>query len=126
METPLMDVQIVDALLKEMHSLPIADNKILNLSHDQIMVPERTLSELYPKFTLDDMRKALWEVFSRGIVVTDAQLGKFSRSDLLRYHDICLQIIEAGFFIANAYLKTEATRTNFIKGPTSTGNKPAN
>ena len=119
-----MDAQIIDSLLREMHTLPIADNKILSLNHDQILCPERTLSELYPKFTLDDIRKALWEVFSRSIIVTDPQLGKFSRPDLLRYHDTCVQIIEAGFFIANGYLKNAAARTNFIKGPTSTGNKP--
>ena len=83
MDAPLMDAQIIDSLLREMHTLPIADNKILSLNHDQILCPERTLSELYPKFTLDDMRKALWEVFSRSIIVTDPQLGKFSRPDLL-------------------------------------------
>lgn len=124
METPLIDAQIIDSLLKEMHTRPIADNKILNLTNDQILVPERTLSELYPKFTLDEMRKALWEVFARSIVVTDSQLGKFSRPDLLRYHDTCVQIIEASFFIANDYLKAVANRNTCIQGTASTVKQP--
>ena len=116
MDTPLIDIQAIDAMLAKMHTLPIADNKILNLSHDQILCPERTLSQLYPKFALDQMRKALWEVFSRSIIVEYGQLGKFSRQDLLRYHDTCVQIIEASFFVANDYLKAVATRNDFIHG----------
>ena len=124
MDTPFIDTQLIDSLLEKMHTLPINDNKILNLSNYQILCPDRTLSELYPKFTLDQMRKALWEAFSRSIIVEDAQLGKFSRPDLLRYHDTCVQIIEAGFFIANDYLKAAATRNDCIKGTTLTGKAP--
>jgi hypothetical protein len=86
----------------------------LRLTTDQIINPEKALTELYPQFTLHNMREMLWEVFSRSLVVNDNELGAFSRVDLLRYYTFVVQIVEAGLLVANSYKRAVETRNDFI------------
>jgi len=104
----------------------VNENKPLRLTTDQLIGPAKALAELYPQFTLHDMREVLWEVFSRSLVVKDEELGGYSRSELLRCHALCAQIIELGFFVANDYKKAVETRNDFIHGRPTVDNQPTN
>jgi len=95
-------------------SAVVNENKPLRLTTDQMIAPDRALSELYPQFTLHDMREVLWEVFSRSLVVKDNELGSYSRPDLLRYHSFCVQVIELSFFVAKDYIRAVETRNDFV------------
>src|SRR5579862_3953738 len=85
--------------MANLFSAVVNENKPLRLTTDQMIAPDKALSELYPQFTLHDMREVLWEVFSRSLVVNDNELGVYSRPDLLRYHALFVQVIEAGLFV---------------------------
>ena len=107
-------------------SAVVNENKPLRLTTDQMIAPDKALSELYPQFTLHDMREVLWEVFSRSLVINDNELGAYSRPDLLRYHALFVQVIETGLFVANEYKKAVETRNDYIHGKPSVGNQPTN
>jgi hypothetical protein len=94
--------------------ITIAENCPLRLTGDQIINPEKALTELYPHFTLHNIREMLWEVFSRGLIVNDNELGAFSRADLLRCYTVVVQIVEAGHLVANDYKKAVETRNDFV------------
>ena len=107
-------------------SAVVNENKPLKLTTDQLIGPDKALADLYPQFTLHDMREVLWEVFSRSLLVKDSELGNYSRSDLLRYHNLFVQVNELGYFVAKHYTKAVETRNDFIHGRPTVGNQPTN
>jgi hypothetical protein len=84
-------------------SAVVAENTPLRLTTDQVTDPPQALSDLHAQFTLHNMREILWEVFSRSLLVTDNELGVFSRSDLLRYYGFLVQIVEASSLVVKGY-----------------------
>jgi hypothetical protein len=98
-------------------SAVVNENNPLRLTTDQLIGPDKALAELYPQFTLHDMREVLWEVFSRSLVVKEDELGSYSRPDLLRYH---------GFFVAKDYIRAVETRNDFVHGKLTVSTQPTN
>ena len=107
-------------------SAVVNENNPLKLTTDQLIGPDKALAQLYPQFTLHNMREVLWEVFSRSIVVKDEELGSYSRPDLLHYHDLFVQVIELGFFVAKDYIRAVETRNDFVHGKPSMSTLPTN
>ena len=107
-------------------SAVVNENNQLRLTTDQLIGPDNALADLYPQFSLHDMREVLWEVFSRSLIVKDDDLGSYSRPDLLRYHALFVQVIELGFFVAKDYRRAVEARNDFIHGKPTAGNQPTN
>lgn len=97
-------------------STVIAENRPLRINTDQVISPEQSIYKLFDKASLNGMREVLWDVFSQRIVVTDDELGAYSRKELLRYHSVIVQMLEVSRIIADIYEKRIKAQNELING----------
>jgi hypothetical protein len=85
--------------MRVLNSSVIAENLPLRLSLEQMADPGETLRSLFTNWTLDEMREALWDIFSRSLAAKDEDLGPFSASEILFYYEEIIQVLEAACLI---------------------------
>jgi hypothetical protein len=85
--------------MRVLNSELIAKNTPLRLTREEMEDPQELLRNFFSSFTLNDIREALWDVFSRSLATNDCELGCITHDCLVYYYEEMVRMVEAAGLI---------------------------